>query len=89
MFKKRKTGRSKQPSQQPKKQQQQQKSLEFFVYGKKNGNAREGVVVGKETKQGKIKWLGQVDLRKQKEGGGGVEDKETATKVRKHHTCPK
>jgi len=25
------------------------------VYGKKNGNAREGVVAGKETKQGKIK----------------------------------
>ena len=70
MFKKRKTERSKQPLKQPKKQQQQQKSLEFFVYGKKNGNAREGVVTGKETKQGKIKCLGQVDLRKQKEKGG-------------------
>lgn len=69
----------------PKKKKQQQKSLEFFVYGKKNGNTREGVVAGKETKQGKIKWLGQVDLRKQKKSG----DKETATKVRKHHTCAK
>jgi len=60
------------------------------VYGKKNGNARVGVVAGKETKQGKIKWLGQVDLRKQKKKrGGGGEDKETATKVRKHHTCTK
>jgi len=39
------------------------------VYGKKNGNARVGVVAGKETKQGKIKWLGQVDLRKQKKKG--------------------
>jgi len=73
MFKERKTEHSRQPLQQPKKQQQQQKSLEFFVYGKKNGNAREGVVAGKETKQGKIKWLGQVDLRKQKKGGRGGE----------------
>ena len=73
MFKKRKTERSKQPLKQPKKQQQQQKSLEFFVYGKKNGNAMEWVVGVKETKQGKIKWLGQVDLRKQKKGGGGGE----------------
>jgi hypothetical protein len=53
MCKKMKTERSKEPLKLPKKQQQQQKSLEFFVYGKKNGNTTDGAVAGKGWLQGR------------------------------------